>query len=337
MLKKDQENNIRVTVCLLTWNGEKYLPAFLNSLLEQTFKEWDLLVMDNASIDNSVALVQEYFPPAKIVRQKQNIGFAKGHNLLIKWSKSDFVLVVNQDIVLAKDYLQKLVAFMDKHPQAASVAGKLYYWDYDNHIFTDTIDSFGLRIDRRRAVSDYLQGQADEVFETQEVFGLSAACVLYRRKALESVKYKIQDDDYEYFDEDFFAYKEDVDLAWRFRLWNWENWILADTRAYHHRSLAKRQSLKERRKFHSLANKLSYRNHFYLLYKNSITKDILSDFWHIFWYEFKKFVYYLLFDRQTLQVFTDLFKMQNKMRRKRNFIMKGRQSSVESMKQWFYQ
>ena len=336
MLKKDQDQ-LSVTVCLLTWNGEKYLPAFLNSLLEQTFKNWELLVLDNASIDNSVALVQEYFPPAKIVRQKQNVGFAKGHNLLIKWSKSDFVLVVNQDIVLAKDYLEKLVAFMSKHPRAASVAGKLYYWDYESHTFTDTIDSFGLRIDRRRAVSDYLQGEPDQPFETQEVFGLSAAAVLYRRQALESVKYKIQEDDYEYFDEDFFSYKEDVDLAWRLRLWNWENWLVAETKAFHHRTVAKRQSLKERRQFHGLANKLSYRNHFWLLYKNSMAKDILADFWQIVWYELKKFFYYLIFERRTLNALGDLFKNHSKMRRKRSFIIKGRQLVEGSMKSWFYQ
>lgn len=330
------EKNLTVTVCLLTWNGEKYLPAFLNSLLEQTFKNWELLVLDNASADKSVAIINEYYPPAKIIRQKQNIGFAKGNNLLLKWSKSDYVLVVNQDIVLAKNYLQTLVDFLEKHTQAASCAGQLFYWDFDNHIFTDQADSFGLRIDRRRSIIDYLQGQIAPTLETQEVFGLSGAAVMYRRKALESVKYKIAADDYEYFDEDFFAYKEDVDLAWRLRLWSWENWLVSETRAYHDRTISQTKPAKDRR-LRGLANRLSYRNHIWLLYKNSFTQDILQDWRFILWYEFKKVIYLLIFERSTLLAWRDFFKYYAKMSKKRKYIMRNNQVKSESIKQWFYQ
>lgn len=86
----------------------------MHSLQNQTFKDWELLVLDNASVDNSVALVEEYWPPATIIKQKQNIGFARGHNLLVKWSKSDYVLVLNQDVILEPDYIEKLVNFLDR-------------------------------------------------------------------------------------------------------------------------------------------------------------------------------------------------------------------------------
>lgn len=336
-MAKMGNKNITVTVCLLTWNGEKYLPAFLNSLLEQTFENWELLVLDNASVDNSVAIVGEYYPPAKIIRQKQNIGFAKGNNLLIKWSKSDYVLVVNQDIVLDKDYLKVLVDFMQKHQQVASAAGKLYYWDYENHVMTNSIDSFGLKIDRRRAISDWLQGQEDVNMQSREVFGLSGAAVMYRRKALESVKYCLLDEDCEYFDEDFFAYKEDVDLAWRLRLWAWENWLVADTRAFHHRSVTSRQSLKDRNKYRGLANKLSYRNHIWVLYKNSFFKDIIRDFRFILWYEFKKLVYLVIFEHSTLSAWKDFFRHHLKMARKRKYIMTNYQAEPANIRKWFYQ
>lgn len=336
-MSKMDEKKLTVTVCMLTWNGEKYLPMFLNSLLEQTFEDWELLVLDNASADKSVSLVSEYYPPAKIIRQKNNIGFAKGNNLLIKWSKSDFVLVVNQDVVLAKNYLEVLVNFMAKHPQAASVGSKLYYWDYDNNQMTETIDSFGLQIDRRRSVSDYGQGQNDRPIETQEVFGLSGAAVMYRRQALESIKYKIAEDDYEYFDEDFFAYKEDVDIAWRLRLWAWENWLVVGTKAYHHRSVAGRHSLKERSKNRGFANRLSYRNHLFLIYKNSFFADWLRDARFIFWYEFKKFMYLVIFERQSLLSVKDFFKYYSKMRKKRKYNMTNNQIKSDSMSKWFYQ
>ena len=334
-MSKIGEKNITVTVCLLTWNGEKYLPAFLNSLLEQTFTNWELLVLDNASIDKSVAIVNEYYPPAKIIRQKQNQGFAKGNNLLIKWSKSDYVLVVNQDVVLAKDYIQTLVDFLEKHQQVASAAGALYYWDFENHIMTDRVDSFGLKIDRRRAVVDWLQGQEGVSIETQEVFGLSGAVVMYRRKALESVKYPTHGDDFEYFDEDFFAYKEDVDLAWRLRLWSWENWLVTETKAYHDRTISTHKSSKDRR-LRGLANKLSYRNHIWMVYKNSFAKDLWRDWRFIFWYEFKKFIYLLVFERQSLAAWKDFFKYYAKMSKKRKYILTNCQAKQDSIKRWFY-
>jgi GT2 family glycosyltransferase len=330
------EKKISVTVCLLTWNGEKYLPMFLNSLLEQTFENWELLVLDNASADKSVSLVSEYYPPAKIIKQKNNIGFAKANNLLIKWSKSDYVLVVNQDVVLAKNYLEVLVNFMAKHPKAGSVGSKLYYWDYDSNIMSDIIDSFGLQIDRRRSICDFGQGQMDMPKDTQEVFGLSGAAVMYRRQALESIKYKIQSDDYEYFDEDFFAYKEDVDLAWRLRLWAWESWLVAETKAYHHRSVASRESLKERNKHRGFANRLSYRNHLWLLQKNSFFKDNLRDWRFIFWYEFKKLIYLLIFERVTLTAWSEIFKYYSRMNKKRKYIMTNNQIKREDINKWFY-
>lgn len=325
----------KVTINLLTWNGAKYLPSLLHSLQAQTFTDWELLVLDNASYDNSVALVEEYWPPATIIRQKQNIGFARGHNLLIKWSKSDYVLVLNQDLILAPDYLEKLVNFLDKHKQAASVAGKLFYWDFDENKTTDQIDSFGLKIYRNRKVEDWLQGQNDRLIEDQEVFGLSGTATLYRRLSLESVAVPIANQDREYFDEDFFAYKEDIDLAWRLRLWSWQNWLLADTKAYHHRSLSSRQNLKDRRKYRGLANKFSYRNHFLLLYKNSWAKNYWHD-WHLItWYELKKFFYLLIFETKTLVGLLEFFKLLPKMANKRRYIQKNCQQDFKDLSQWF--
>jgi GT2 family glycosyltransferase len=180
MIKMDKK--IKVTICLLTWNGQDYLPFQIKSLTDQTFKDWQLLVVDNGSSDNSVAMMSEYYPPAKIIKQKNNIGFSKANNLLIKWSNSDYVLFLNQDIILEPDYLEKTVAFLDAHPNAASVSGKLLYWDFPNLAKTKIIDSFGLKLDRKRAVVDIGQGQEDynpvaKHADAMEVFGLSGAFI----------------------------------------------------------------------------------------------------------------------------------------------------------------
>lgn len=325
----------RVTINLLTWNGAQYLPLLLRSLQEQTFRDWELLVLDNASYDNSVAVVEEYFPPATIIKQKQNVGFAKGHNLLIKWSKSDYVLVLNQDVILEPDYLKILVKFMDAHPQVASCSGKILYWDFPESKKTNKVDSYGLRVGRNRQVVDWRQSEEDSIAENQEVFGLSAVAVLYRREALENVKMPRDNNDYEYFDEDFFSYKEDIDLAWRLRLWTWENWLVASTKAYHHRTVSGRQGLKERRQYRGLANKLSYRNHWYLLYKNSCFSNELRDWRQILWYEFKKIIYLLIWERPTLVGIKEFFKYLPKMARKRRYIRKHCRLRPAEIYPWF--
>jgi len=327
--------NPTVTISLLTWNGQKYLPWLMKSLSEQSFKDWELLVLDNASADNSVSIVREYYPKAKIIQQKNNIGFARGNNLLINWSDSDYVLVLNQDVIMEPNYIRELVDFLEKHKQAASCAGKLMYWDFDNANQTKIIDSYGLKINRRREVVDNYQGQKEIDIETKEVFGLSATATLYRRKALDMVANVLKDNHLEYFDEDFFAYKEDIDLAWRLRLFGWQNWIVSTTKTYHHRSVSKEKNIRESRKHRSFANKLSYRNHLMMIYKNSFYKNLFKDFFHIKWYEFKKFIYLLIFERTTLVGLKEYVKNIPKLSRKRKYIMKNRKIQAEDMYKWF--
>ncbi|PWB38267.1 MAG: hypothetical protein C3F02_04660 [Parcubacteria group bacterium] len=332
-MSTNKEN--KVIISLLTWNGVHYLPWLINSLKAQTFKDWTLLVLDNASTDDSVKAVEDALPGTRIVRQKQNIGFARGHNLIMNWTESDYVFVLNQDIILDKDYIQSLVDFMDKNPMCASVSGKLMYWDFSEGHKTEIIDSAGLKIDRKRFVYDYLQGQADRPLENTEVFGLSATAVIYRRKALESVAQTKEENYFEFFDEDFFAYKEDVDLAWRLRLAGWQNWLITNTKAYHHRSVSGGSNIRFMFKHRTLANRLSYRNHLMTLYKNSFFKNIWQDFWPISWYEFRKFIYLLIFERQTLGGLSEFFRSLPKLKKKHKFIMSHTELKPADMRKWF--
>ncbi|MBU1203170.1 glycosyltransferase family 2 protein [Patescibacteria group bacterium] len=325
----------KVIISLLTYNGERYLPWLLKSLHEQNFKDWDLLVLDNASSDNSVAIVREHHPHARIIEQKKNLGFARGHNLLINWSDSDYVFVINQDIILEPDYLSKLVEFLDTNTKAASCAGKLMYWDFDNGLKTKIIDSYGLKIDRKRQVVDAYQGKEDFSLPSQEVFGLSAAATLYRRRSIDQVAWQAKDNHLECFDDFFFAYKEDVDLAWRLRLFGWQNWLIATTKAYHHRSVSKGKDLRQSRKSRGMANKLSYRNHFLTIYKNSYLKNLWRDWPYIKWYEFKKFMYLLFFERSTLSGLSEYIKMIPKIKDKKKYIAKHRKIEADDIYKWF--
>ncbi|MBT4516655.1 MAG: glycosyltransferase family 2 protein [Candidatus Komeilibacteria bacterium] len=329
------QKKTRVTISLLTWNGQKYLPWLMKSLSEQSFVDWELLVLDNASSDNSVDIIKEYYPKARIIKQKQNIGFAKGNNLLINWSSSDYILVLNQDLILEPNYIRDLVDFLDKNSKVASCSGKLMYWDFDKGLKTKTIDSYGFKIDKKREVINRYQGKAEIKIENEEVFGLSATATLYRRKALDIVAGAANGNHLQYFDEDFFAYKEDIDLAWRLRLFGWENWLISTSKAYHHRSISKNKNLKVDRQSRGLANKFSYRNHLMMIYKNSFYKNLFKDFLAIKWYEFKKLIYLLLFERSTLVGIKEYFANIPSLSKKRKYIMKYRKVQADDIYKWF--
>ena len=324
-----------ITISLLTWNGERYLPWLLKSLKAQTFSDWKLLVLDNASSDRSLDIVKEEVPQAKIIQQKKNIGFDKGHNMLINWSNSEYVLVLNQDIILDKDYLSKLVTFMEVNKKVASCAGKIMHWDFDEGLKTKIIDSFGIKVDRKRSAVDIAQGKQDYKVGNREVFGLSAAATLYRRQALDLVAFSHGSGNLEYFDEDYFAYKEDIDLSWRLRLCGWENWMVSSTKAYHHRTVSGNGSLRAKRKLRTTVNKLSYRNHLITIYKNSFFKNYIKDYWYIKFYEFKKFIYFLIFERSTLSGLTEFIKSIPRLNKKRKYIKKHRRVKADDIYRWF--
>ena len=213
--------------------------------------------------------------------------------------------------------------------------GKLLYWDFEEGDKTSLIDSFGLSIDKRRKVVDLYQGKKDFKIGNTEIFGPTGAAPLYRRQALNTIAIPSDDGQHQqYFDEDFFAYKEDIDLAWRLRLIGWEHWLVTSGTAYHHRTISS-QNAKERRKHSVIANKLSYRNHFMMLYKNSFYKNLFRDFFQIKWYEFKKIIYLLIFERKTLAGIGEYFKSIPKLAKKRKIAMKHRNVDAEDIYKWF--
>lgn len=296
-----------ITISLLTYNGARYLPACIAALQRQTFQRWRLVVLDNGSQDDSVAVARQLahndsridiLPP-----QAENTGFAAGHNTILRAVRTPYVLLLNQDVVIAPDFLELLLTFIEKNQSAAAVTGLLLRWNpTDSFQLTEpsktrTIDSAGLRLHRSFRVTDAQSGEeaAAAPQTPREVFGVSGAVPLYRTAAVRHAGY---------FDEAFFSYKEDVDLAFRLRHAGYGAYIVPAARAYHHRGVggneaasnAKTGSRHRSRNFHS--KYWAYRNHWYVLLKNVAGADWLRYGAHIGWYELKKFVWLLLFDQK---------------------------------------
>ena len=205
------ESPVTVTVIVLSWNSRGFLEECLASVLAQTHRQVELIVVDNASTDGSADFVSERFPEARLVRNERNLGFCAGNNVGLKLAQGACVLFLNADAVLQPSYLEKgLEAFAD--PSIGMVAGKVLRFD------RRTLDTTGQLMTRSRRVKERGYGDADrgQYDAPGEVFSVCGAVALYRRTTIEAVCL-----DGEFFDEDFFAFGEDIDVGWRARRQGW--------------------------------------------------------------------------------------------------------------------
>jgi GT2 family glycosyltransferase len=209
-----------VSVVLVNFNGRQFLPACLASLAAQTGVAFEIIFVDNASTDDSVEFVCAHFPPTRVIVSPRNVGFAAGNNLGIRASHADFVATLNVDAEAAPDWLAQLIAAAQSDPRIGSVASLMLRFDA-----REIIDSAGITVDRAGIGWNLQDGQrlTDER-EPREVFGASAGAALYRRAMLDEIGL---------FDEAFFAFYEDTDLAWRARRAGWKCVLAPTARVYH--------------------------------------------------------------------------------------------------------
>ena len=335
----------KVSIHLITFNGEKYIPHCLRSLEDQTYKDFSLLIIDNNSQDQTTAIIGEYLQPqkhpflkrvTKVVRNAKNLGFAGAHNQAIHWTKSDYVLLLNQDIILDSAYVEKLADFFDTNKNAACATGILYQWNFGQLTAhspvlgkTTRIDSLGLKLFKNHRVvelKDTALLSQSKGKEKIEIFGVSGALPMYKREALEQSKiptFITKGIAYEYFDSDFFAYKEDVDLAYRLALFGHKSYILPNAFAWHDRTAAQNAPMIKNRKLKSsFINYHSYKNHLYFLQKNVPSALWMRIGYKILFYELAKFFFILFSEPKTIPVLKEVVKNIVKMNKKRRYVQK---------------
>ncbi len=345
----------RVSIHIVTWNSMEYLPDLLASVFAQTFGDFTVRVVDNASTDGVVEFLRDRYPQVMLIRNANNLGFSSAHNQAIRFAMDRlpeaerphaYILVTNPDVVMTPTCLERLLAEADQHPKAGSLGGKLLRAFGENlhdetlkeKVNSELIDSTGFRADRRRVFAERGAGEVDrgQYDEKRDVFGISGALALYRASALQDVKIGE-----EYFDEDFFAYKEDVDVAWRLLSRGWMSRYVPEAVAYHYRGMYGKERagllelIRNRRKKSSLRSFYSTRNHEWLLFKNLTVLDWLLAFPWIAGMETARFIYVCLFESANLRAFGEALAKLPKMWRKRCWIMKKRKVNGRELRQWF--
>jgi GT2 family glycosyltransferase len=196
-------------IVIPNWNGLEHLMRCLPALHSQTLRDFQILLVDNGSTDNSIGWVQQHHPEVDIVVLQKNSGFATACNAGIRETDAELIITLNNDTVPRPDWLAELVKAATQHRDVGMFASTLWL-----ERETPVIDAAGLEVNRLGVAWNTARGVpvAELSSSPQETFGPCAGAALYRRALFVDVGL---------FDETYFAYLEDVELAWRAR---WAGW-----------------------------------------------------------------------------------------------------------------
>ena len=194
-----------VSVIVLNWNKKEYLRRCLDSACRQDYSNLEILFVDNGSEDGSVAFVRMHYPHIRIIALDYNMGFAPANNIGFAEAAGVYVMTLNNDTELDKGCIRELVTVIEQYPDAWSCSPKIIGFDDPPMIVNVGIESRNFE-PRDRGYGDPDDGRYDRI---EEIFGPNGGAGLYRKAVLDEIGG---------FDEDFVAYYEDVDLAWRARL-----------------------------------------------------------------------------------------------------------------------
>jgi len=228
---------MKLSIVIVNYNVKHFLHQCLTSVFNALKKtEAEVWVVDNNSVDGSNEMVKELFPKVKLVANKDNVGFSKANNQAIRESKGEYVLLLNPDTIVEETTFEKIVNFMDKHPNAGGLGVNMI--DGKGHFLPESkrgiptpevafYKMFGLTniFPKSKKFAKYYVGHLDKN-ETNKVEILSGAFMLLRKTVLDEIGL---------LDEDFFMYGEDIDLSYRILKAGYDNYYFADTTIVHYK------------------------------------------------------------------------------------------------------
>lgn len=221
---------MKTAVVILNWNTEDFLRKFLPGLIRSTAKVEgaEVIVADNDSSDDSLAVMKEVFPQIRTIELEKNFGFTGGYNKTFEQIDCEYFVLINSDIEVTDNWLEPLVEWMDTHPDCGACAPKLHSW-HEKEKFEYAgaaggyVDKFGYPFCRGRVLKklEIDRGQYDT---PSDVFWATGACLMVRS----SVYRKLGG-----LDERFFAHMEEIDLCWRMQLEGWKVTVVPQSVVYH--------------------------------------------------------------------------------------------------------
>ena len=201
-----------VSVVIPNWNGKEYLKPCITSLINQSYSNVEIIIVDNASSDGSVEYLHEHFPEVKVIRHSQNLGFGAANNAGIKLARGNYIMMLNNDTRLEPTCIYELKKSIEKDEKYGACASRILLANENNllDVAGIVVCLDGLAIGRGRLES------SDKFNEEEEVFFASDCACLYKKEMLDDIGLT-----HEIYDEDFFAYADETDMGWRAQLAGW--------------------------------------------------------------------------------------------------------------------
>lgn len=234
-----------ISVIIVSYNGRKWLTACLSSLNRQTYPRFETILVDNHSSDGSVRYVKANFPKVKVITNSSNLGFATGNNIGAKHSKGEYLVLLNNDTQVPKNYLSKFYEAFTTIPNLAIAQSKIILMD--DHKLLDSCGSFWTV-----STYQYYLGNRKSphfsIYQTpQPVFSVKGASVMIKKEVINRI---------DLFDDDFWCYYEETDFCHRAWIAGYECWYWPKTYIYHAMGGTSLTFPNSHIQFHNLKNKL---------------------------------------------------------------------------------
>lgn len=210
-----------VSIIIPHWNGREHLDVCLTSLRNQTFTDFEVILVDNASTDGSQEFVRRQFPEVQLIELAENRGFTGACNVGYAAALGDYIILLNNDTETDPGWLAALVDGFERYPAAGSLASKMLLFDKRDHFHTAG-DYY--RVDGRPGNRGVWQQDCGQYDREEQVFSACGGAAAYRRIVIEETGF---------LDDDFFFSGEDVDLGWRIHLAGKEVWYIPSAVVYH--------------------------------------------------------------------------------------------------------
>jgi GT2 family glycosyltransferase len=319
-----------VSITIVTYNSGRFIRKSLDAVLGQKYPHMEVIVIDNASTDGTVDILEHYEDRCLVVYNDENIGFAAAQNQAIAMSRGDWVLTLNPDVFLLPGFMEALLEGARLDPQVGTVCGKLFSMSPAFDIPEEPlVDSTGIYFTPMLRHFDRGSQECDNghYLRYEYVFGATAAAACYRREMIEDVSVGG-----EFFDPDFFAYREDADLAWRAQLLGWKCLYVPYAKGYHVRKLrpGMRRSVPPEINMHSVKNR-------FLMRLKNVTASL---YWrHLIPITFRDvgiLLYCLVGEQSSIKAFYLTLKNLKRVLEKRRWIQSRRRVDDAYIEQWFH-
>lgn len=254
----------KVAVVILSWNGKKFLEQFVPGVVKSLDSNARLVVVDNASTDDTVTWLQQNFPEVQVIAHQKNIGFAGGYNEAIKKLDEEFIVLLNQDVEVTNNWWQPMLQLAEADITIGAIQPKIK-WQLNKDFFEYAgaaggwIDKYGYPFCRGR-IFDQLEKDDHQFDDVKKIFWASGACMFVRRSVYLNCGG---------LDDDFFAHMEEIDLCWRIHRAGFQIMYLPQSTVYHVGGGSLPQG-------NPLKTYLNFRNSLVLLMKNLEPNKLIS-------------------------------------------------------------